>query len=52
MKWLVFNLKWLSNLSAVKIGCIKGIFLLLNVFLKDQYVLELIQVLDNLLAII
>ena len=51
LKWLAFNLKLLSNLFPMSIGGIKGIFLLLqNVFRMDQYVLELVEGLDNLLA--
>ena len=51
LKWLTFNLKLLSNLFRMSIGGIKGIFLLLqNVFRMDQYVLELVEGLDNLLA--
>ena len=51
LKWLAFNLKLLSNVFPMNIGGIKGIFLLLqNVFRIDQYVLELIEGLDNLLA--
>ena len=50
-KWLAFNLKSLSNLFPINIGDIKGIFLLLqNVFRMDQYVLELVEGWDNLLA--
>ena len=51
LKWLAFNLKLLSNVFPMNIGGIKGIFLLLqNVFRIDQYVLELLEGLDNLLA--
>ena len=50
-KLLAFNLKSLSNLFSINIGGIKGIFLLLqNVFKMDQYVLELVEELENLLA--
>ena len=48
-KLLAFNLKSLSNLFPINIGGIKGIFLLLqNVFNMDQYVLELVEELENL----
>ena len=48
-KLLAFNLKSLSNLFPINIGGIKGIFLLLqNVFKMDQYVLELVEELENL----
>ena len=51
LKWLAFNLKSLSNLFPMNIGGIKGIFLLLEiVFMMNQYVLELVEGLDNLLA--
>ena len=51
LKWLAFNLKLLSNLFPMTIVGIKGIFSLLpNAFRMDQYVLELIEGLDNLLA--
>ena len=51
LKWLAFNLKSLSNLFPINIGDIKGIFLLLqNVFRMEQYVLELVEGLDSLLA--
>ena len=51
IKSLAFNLKSLSNLFPINIGGIKGIFLLLqNIFGMDQYVLELAEELDNLLA--
>ena len=47
LKWLAFNLKSLS----MNIDGIKGIFRLLqNAFKMDQYVLELVEGLDNLLA--
>ena len=50
-KLLAFYLKSLSNLFSINIGGIKGIFLLLqNVFKMDQYVLELVEELENLLA--
>ena len=53
LNWLAFNLKSLSNLFPMNIGGIKGIFLLLqNVFRMDQYVLKLVEGLDNLLAIL
>ena len=43
--------KALSNLFPMNIEGIKGIFLLLqNVFKMDQYVLELFEGLDNILA--
>ena len=51
LKWLAFNLKLLSNLFPMNIGGAKNIFLVLqNVFRMDQYVLELVGGLDNLLA--
>ena len=51
LKWLVFNLKPLSYFFPMNIGGIKDIFLLLqNVFMMDQYVLEPVEGLDNLLA--
>ena len=51
LKWLVFNFKPLSYLFPMNIGGIKDIFLLLqNVFRMNQYVLEPVEGLDNLLA--
>ena len=51
LKWLAFNLKLLSNLFPMNIGGAKNIFLVLqNVFRMDQYVLELVGGLGNLLA--
>ena len=51
LKWLAFNLKSLSNLFPMNTGGIKGISLLLqNVFGMEQYVLELVHRLNNILV--
>ena len=51
LKYMAFNLNFLSNLLPMCNVGIRGIFLLLkNVLRTDQYVLELVEGSINLLA--